>query len=128
MSTETAQFHIGTILSITDGHLVSPDHVGGVYKILNHMTGDDLMTHQLPRASRECEANLREQHPDLAAIVVPDGLDSREKVAPLIEQYGETREVLPLPASDHTTIGPLTELAMMRPDGGVLVVYPGITS
>jgi hypothetical protein len=65
---EKKKFHIGDVLSIIPGRLISPDHVGGVYNILNWMTGDNLMTHQLPRASRECEPYLREQHPDLTSV------------------------------------------------------------
>lgn len=122
----TRDFHIGDILSVTDGHLVSPRHIGGVYDILNWMTGESLMTHQLPRASRECEDNLRRQHPDLATVQVPEGLGTEANVlAWLAEQvgvYGETRPVAPLPAGDHTHIDPLTELSMMRPDLPVIPV------
>ena len=33
----------------------------GIYDILNFLTGDNLYTHQLPRAMRECEPWLRAQ-------------------------------------------------------------------
>jgi hypothetical protein len=127
--TETRSFHIGDILSVTDGRLVSPRHIGGVYDILGWMTDESLMTHQIPRASRECEANLREQHPDLAAVTVPADLASEAAVlAWLAEQvatYGETREIAPLSTDDHTRIDPLAELAMMRPGLPVIpVVVP----
>jgi hypothetical protein len=62
------KFHLGDLLSISDGRLLSPEHIGGVYKILNHMTGDNLMTHQLPLA---CDAMLPElltQHPWLKDV------------------------------------------------------------
>lgn len=52
------EFHIGDILSITTERLVSPRLIEGVYDILNYMTGDNLMTHQLPRASRHCAPYL----------------------------------------------------------------------
>lgn len=60
-------FHISDILSITTGRLVSNRHIEGVYDILNFLTGDNLFTHQLPRASRECEPWLRTQFPQLFA-------------------------------------------------------------
>lgn len=129
--TATKTFHIGDIISITDGHLVSPRHVGGIYDILNWMTGESLMTHQLPRASRECEDNLKAQHPDIATIVFPATVEHTEEAvaAWLNEQvalHGETREVAPLPAEDHTPIDPLTELRMMRPDATIIEVnLPG---
>lgn len=122
----TRSFHIGDILSITDGRLVSPRHVGGIYDILGWMTGESLMTHQLPRAMNECSGNLRAQHPDLAAIQVPAGLGGEDAVlAWLSEQvavHGETREVAPLPEGEHTHVDPIAEIKMMRPDLPILVV------
>jgi hypothetical protein len=63
---------LGDILSVTTGRLVSRDHIGGVYKILDYMTGDSLFTHQLPRASSECRPALLAQHPQLGDIEVPE--------------------------------------------------------
>jgi hypothetical protein len=60
------EFHISDVLSITTGRLVSSRHMEGIYKILNHMTGDNLFTHQLPRASRECEPVLVAAYPQLS--------------------------------------------------------------
>src|SRR3990170_796891 len=65
---ESKLFHLGDILSITTGRLVSKRHIEGVYDILNFMTRDNLYTHQLPRASRECAPVLLVQHPQLAAV------------------------------------------------------------
>lgn len=67
-------FHISDVLSITTGRLVSTRHMQGVYEILNYMTGENLYTHQLPRASRECAPAILAAHPDLATITVPDDL------------------------------------------------------
>jgi hypothetical protein len=67
MSRETKKFHIGDVLSITTGLLVSPDHIGGVYNILNYMTRDNLFTHQLGRAADECKPYLLKQFPWLAS-------------------------------------------------------------
>ena len=62
---KTKKFHLGDVLSTTTERLVSPRHISGVYDILNFMTGDDLFTHQLPRASEECKPYLLEQFPQL---------------------------------------------------------------
>ena len=128
----TKPFHLGDILSVTTERLVSPRHIGGVYDILNWMTGDNLFTHQLPRACGECKGPLLAQHPDLAAIVPPetfgDGTkDSAEEavnrwLAEQVAIYGETREVAPLAAEDHTAIDPLAELRMMKPDAEIIAV------
>ena len=123
---ETKDFHIGTILSITTGRLLSLDHIGGVYDILGWMTGEDLMTHQLPRASRECEAFLISQHPDLV-IDVPTITSEADLIAFLGSLYptlGEFRPVEPLPTEDHTHIDPIAEIRMMRPDAQIIVVGP----
>lgn len=128
----TKAFHLGDILSITTGRLVSPRHMDGVYDILNWMTGDNLFTHQLPRACGECEGPLRAQHPDLTDVEVPerfgDGSKDSAKDALdswLAEQaaiYGEYREVAPLAADEHTRIDPFTEMRMIKPDAEVITV------
>lgn len=130
MTTKT--FHLGDILSITTSRLVSPRHMQGVYDILNWMTGDDLMTHQLPRAARECEGALLDQHPDLAAVTVPEefGDGTRDSarqagaawLAGQVAVYGETREVAPLHADDHTQIDPLDEFRIVAPHAQVFPV------
>ena len=66
---ETKDFHIGDILSVTTGRLVSPRHIEGVYDILNWMTGESLFTHQLPRVSREAGPVLLAAHPQIRQIV-----------------------------------------------------------
>lgn len=116
----TKDFHIGDVLSVTTGRLVSPRHIGGVYDILNWMTGENLMTHQLPRVSEECEPFLKAQHPDLSEVTVPDSINSEESLlfwlAEMTDRYGVTRPVSPLAAADHTYIDPIAEIKMIRPD------------
>lgn len=123
---ETRDFHLGDILSITTGLLVSPRHIDGVYDILNWMTGDNLFTHQLPRARDECRQPLLEQHPDLVDVQVPDKFDGEEHVmewlAEQVERYGETRPVAPLDPVDHTRIDPFDELQMKAPHMQVIPV------
>jgi hypothetical protein len=120
----TKSFHIGDVLSITDGKLVSPDHIGGVYNILNWMTGESLMTHQLPRVSLECKPYLAEQFPELAKVVVPAGINSEAAalayLETLYEHFGTHVEVAPLPEIDHTSIDPIAEIKMTRPDAVIV--------
>ena len=111
----TKDFHIGDILSVTTGKLVSPRHIDGVYDVLGWMTGESLMTHQLPRVSDECAPSLRDQHPDLAEVEVPE-------TAEIGAQFGEHHPVAKLAAGDHTSIDPIAEIKMMRPDLPVIVV------
>ncbi len=122
----TRQFHISDILTITTGRLVSSRHVDGVYDILNWMTGDSLHTHQLPRGMDECAPSLREQFPDLAAIVPPGDLGGEEQVrawvAGQVRAHGETREVAPLAPGGHAHMDPVTELRKMAPQAEIIAV------
>lgn len=129
MSTETRDFHIGDILSVTTGRLVAPRHVDALYDILNFMTGDNLFTHQLPRGMDECAPSLREQHPDLGAVEAPEFADEAavwEWLAQQVDRFGATRQVAALSHDEHTRMDPLTELRKMAPHAEVITVtVPG---
>lgn len=116
----TKDFHIGDILSVTSGRLVSPRHVDGIYDLLSWMADEPVWTHQLPRVAEECAPSLRRQFPDLAAVQVPSDFDGEASVlswlASLESQCGTTRQVERLEAGEHTSIGPISEMGMMRPD------------
>ena len=131
--TKTREFPLGSILSVTTGRLVARGHMGDLYEILNYMTGDNLFTHALPRASDECKPHLLAQHPHLADVVVPewdDLPDDQEQAKAIVyawlaEQeatYGATLPVSPVPHEDHTVIDPISELKMMRPDVPIIAV------
>lgn len=126
MNTDTRSFHIGDLITVVEGHLVSPDHMTGIYNVVDFVTGQEHMTHQLPRAAREVTPWLLEQHPWLADITVPDGLGGeagvREWLAPVIEQYGERHEVRPLPDGAYVGREPIAELQEMAPHAQVITV------
>lgn len=132
-SERAKRFHIGDVLSGMTGILVAREGVGALYKILGHMTGEPgLMTHQLPRACRESEPSLRKQFPDLAAIPIPDPWPEGDPQTVVydwldeqVEKYGSHRWVEPLAPEDHTSIDPVEELRMMRPDAEIIVVTQG---
>lgn len=123
---ETRRFHLGDVLSVTTGILVSPRRVAGVHELLDYLTGDTLMTHQLPRALEESRPDLLSQHPQLAGVTVPDDLDTEERVlvwlAGQVDRYGEELPVRPIPSTEHTRINPLDELAMNYPHLSVVPV------
>lgn len=123
MTTKT--FHIGDVLTITSGVLVSPRHVDGIYDICSHMTGEDVFTHQLPRVAEEIEGDLRRQHPELCATQVPEGMDSEEAVmkflAGLYEEFGEYVEVRSInDPADHTSIDPIAEMRMRNSNATII--------
>ena len=123
---EARDFHIGDILSITTGRLVSPRHMDGIYDICNFMTGDNLFTHQLPRAMDECAPSLREQFPDLAAVEVPEYVKDEASVgqwlAHIASTCGSHRMVAPLAPEDHTHMDPFSELERIAPGKPVIAV------
>lgn len=119
ITTEAREFDLGDVLSVTTGCLLSPRHMAGVYDILNFMTGDNLFTHQLPRASRECEPVLLLQHPQLAGIDA-SGVNGENHLAWLAEQkakFGDRLSVEPCGPDVHERIDPMSELAeTVHPD------------
>jgi hypothetical protein len=106
-------FQLGDVLSVTDGHLMTSIH--NVYAILDYMTGENLFTHQLPRAARVCAPYLLKQFPQLKDVkceeITPDNwrgcLDS------LVKQFGDKFEVEPLPKGAYTAVDPITEAEIM---------------
>jgi hypothetical protein len=127
----TREFPLGDILSITTGRLVAERRIEAVYDILNFMTRDNLFTHQLPRASRECTPELLHQHPELGDVdtSILDDLvrtDGPEKgcaqwVALYANKYGEYLPVRQMPLDAHEKKNPLVELLEMKPDAEVIV-------
>ncbi|MEU0515611.1 hypothetical protein [Amycolatopsis sp. NPDC006125] len=122
---ETERFHLGHLLSITTGVMLSPDGVGGIYRIIDHTTGQPHMTHQLPRAAEEIAPYLTEQHPWLAEITC-GGFDNEadyhgwmdEQVA----RYGEWHAVTPMPPGQYVGRNPLEELREMAPGVPIIAV------
>ena len=112
---KTKQFHLGDVLSITTDCLVSPHHMDGVYDILNFMTGDNLFTHQLPRASDECKPYLLAQFPQLAEVDASsvNGENHVQWLAKQVDKYGEMCEVKPIPKGAHQFKNPIAEVVEM---------------
>lgn len=126
---QTKYFHIGDILSITTGKMVSPKGMDGIYKILNYMTGENLYTHQLPRAMRACAPYLLQQHPQLASVVtVNSEINEFNYKLWLFEQigiYGKELPVKPLPKGQYQAMHPVEEAIWMRGSNeGIIIASP----
>jgi hypothetical protein len=116
------KFTLGEVLSVTTGTLLCD--IGRVYAILNHMTGDNLFTHQLPRASRECAPHLLKAFPHLAAINTEavNGDNWATWLYDQVLEHGNEFEVQPLPEHAHEFIDPISELAeRVHPDKIIVV-------
>lgn len=117
-------FSIGQILSASSGILMC--EIGGVYEILNFLTGDNLFTHQLPRAFRECRPHILRQHPTLAEFdeksVTSENWRSKLEEARI--KFGEALDLEPIPRDDHAVKDPLKELEDMVGKDRVIVIRP----
>lgn len=129
MVMQTRQFHLGDVLSITTGRLVSNRHIDGVYDILNFMTGDNLFTYQLPGAGDECKPHLLDQHPGLNTPEMDealtaldrnlDGVEDKEDceqivrdwLASQVEKYGEMLDVKPILTDEHEVRNSIDEVS-----------------
>lgn len=127
-------FHLGDALSVTSGYLLSPRHMDGVYDILNFLTGDNLFTHQLPRACEAAGPYLLAKYSALVPVTrecemaagAPDW--SARHAEWLIEaatRHGSHFDLEPMPPGAWLQIDPVKELAAMVGEEKVLVVKPG---
>jgi hypothetical protein len=101
---ETRRIPLADVLSITTDHLLSRRHVDGIYDLLRHMTGQDVYTHQLVKVADACAPALVQQHPFLAELKPPKGLDAPDLISWLTEAervHGETIEVATLDTWEH---------------------------
>jgi hypothetical protein len=115
----TKEFATADVLSTITGRLMGK--IGGVYEVLNWMTGEDVYTHQLPRISREAQPVLVAAHPLLQQAV-----DEAEQVTQANykewlqrweDRYGSVIAVPKFSSDTHERIDPLSEAAeMIHPD------------
>ena len=119
-------FHIGDLLSVVTHRLVSPNHMGGVYNVVDFVTGEEHMTHQLPRACNAVKPVLLEQLPWLATITVPESLNDETEVLrwldTVVAEYGEMHVVEPMPFGAYVGRDPIAELREMAPHAQIIAV------
>lgn len=120
----TKEFATRDVLSTVTGRLMGD--IGGVYEVLNWMTGESVFTHQIPRISREAVPVVLAVHPTLQTAI-----DEAEQVTPenfatwrdtWEDRYGPTIAVPKFNSDTHESIDPMSELAeMVHPDKIVTV-------
>ena len=89
------QHQILDILSITHGKLISLEKMDGIYKILNFLTGENLFTHQLVRASETCKPYLLKAYPVLCDPQVETAFEKLSEVlAHLREKSSSDDEIM----------------------------------
>lgn len=100
--------------------------IDGLYQILNFLTGDELYTHQLLRASKVCEPWLRRQFPWLV-VLDTDACNRgnwRQWLKVITDRVGEHQEVEPLPEGVWTYLDPVEEGIQMFGVDRLAVVQP----
>lgn len=106
-------FPLADILSMTTGRLLSRRHMDGIYNIADWMTGENLFTHQLPRAADTCGPALLDQHPQLRGVEPPADIDAPDLMvwlANVEREHGEQLPVVPLPPGAWERRNPIEEL------------------
>ncbi len=106
----TERFHLGAVLSMTTGKLLCP--IDDLYRIAQHLAGEPVWTHQLPRVMRESQPHLLAQLPNLSAVT-GDGVTRENWKEWLAEQVA----ILGESADQHESIDPMSELVeKVHPD------------
>lgn len=127
MSEPTKEFSTSAVLSTVTGRLMGS--IGGVYEVLNWMTGESVYTHQIPRISREAVPVVLEMHPTLSeAISEAEQVTTdnwRDWLTTWEDRYGPVIAVPKMNTDQHERIEPLSELAeKVHPEQIVVVPSP----
>jgi hypothetical protein len=94
-------FKLEEVLSAIYGTLLC--EIGKVYEVLNFVTGDNLFTHQIPRAGKQCQPLIEKQHPFLKEIdltgINPENWKGR--LAAIKSKYQNEIDLLPVNEWQH---------------------------
>lgn len=122
----TKEFPTRDVLSVITGRLMG--EIGGVYLVLNWMTGESVYTHQLPRISREAKPVILSLHPALVPTIAEAEQVTQENYATWRDtweaRYGLTITVPKLTIAEHERIDPLSELAEKVSPDKIVAVAP----
>lgn len=115
---ESEEFHLGDILSVITGRMVSPC-ADGLYKLLEFISGPDFEKLNFYCLTRKCRHWLFEQHPQLKTFKMKNEISllewsllnvknkyKRESIilewiGKQVQDYGLYLEVTPIPQSKH---------------------------
>lgn len=125
---ETKLFPTDQVMSVVTGVLVSD--IGGVYEVLNWMTGESLFTHQLPRVGGEAVPVILAMHPHLqTAIDEADQVNGENALTwrdAWRDRFGPEIAIPKMSTAQHERIDAMSELAeKIHPDNIIVARYPG---
>lgn len=117
------RFHLGDILTITTGVLLSPFKEAGVFALLSYMVDEDVNEINVSRIVEECKPALLNQFPDFSVV----GEDIVSKITPenwmevlnhLCEEFGGWHDVEKLDPALHVKIDIKEEAKMLAKEYG----------
>jgi hypothetical protein len=111
-------FHVSDVLTAATGKLYSLRGMEGVYDIMSHLAGEELVTHQLVRALGTYRPVLSSIFPELAATELPEVHNTKELnafISGVVKVHGETVQVPSFPEF-WESVDPVAELAAMWAD------------
>ena len=69
---DARRFHIGDLLSVTTGVLVSPRYMEGLSDVVGYLTGADIDVDRIPESLAACRAYIVQELPALSDIAAED--------------------------------------------------------
>lgn len=121
------EFPVSSVLMVATGRLLYDDGMDEIYEILNFMTNDNLLTHQLPRAFKECKPHVLKRYPAMKAASAElseklDGVNDTETKRQILTewlavqtaQFGKMLKVEQIPTEEHAVKDPLSEPIEVR--------------
>lgn len=112
------------VLGVVTGRLLGD--IGGIYEVLNYMTGESLFTHQLPRIADEARPVILAKYP-----MLQQAIDEAEQVTTKnwsewrdrwLGRYGPVMAIPKLTTDEHERIDPLSEAAEYFPPDRIITV------
>jgi len=97
------EFHITALVTAATGTFICRDGFSALHELLDYMTGDELLTHQLVLAAGAIKPDLYEQHPWLSDVTgvetVKDEATLETWTAAAAARWGEWHRLVPNPAA-----------------------------
>jgi hypothetical protein len=126
MTNEFRRFHIGDIITVSTGVMVSPGNISSVRRLIQHMINRRLLDFQLIEATDLVRPHLRQAFAWLdnfdrdAILQLPTG-SLPDWVVEQASQYGASHLVERLPAGTWVDRDPIAELKSKMLPGAQLV-------
>lgn len=110
--TTTKEFDLGDVLSVTTGHLVSHNHIEGVYDVYSHVLNYPVSTLGLVAHFDTVKDEILRQHPNLNFVVYPELQIKTEKqiwewLGMMKQEYGTTLTLEQLSEKDYEDEAPV---------------------